>query len=120
MESLKLKKMLPLLIILITSVVIIVVITYMVLYVRPIWQTYSKSELETVIIYRNTQLDVELSISKYQGPGVPTRPYRAEWGAWDLHGNTTEQLMDRISLNSGNMSEDQFKWFEYMLTHVVK
>jgi hypothetical protein len=120
MKSLKLKKMLPLLIILITSVVIITVITYVILYVRPIWQTYSRFEYESIIIYRNEQLDVELSVSKYQGSGEIINPYHAEWGVWDLRGNTTEDLMQSISVNSEHMSEDQFKWFEYMLTHVVE
>ena len=116
----KLKKVLPLLIILITSVVIIIVITYVILYVKPNWQTYSTDENESRIIYRNEQLDVELIIWKDPDTGYIVKPYEAEWGRWELRGNTTEDLMQRISVNSEHMSEDQFKWFEYMLNHVVK
>ena len=121
MQRLKLKKILPLLIILITSVVIVIIITYIILYVRPIWQQYTIVESGSIIDYQNDRLDVDILITYENNINdVENNQYLARWGERELRGNTTEELMDRISLYSGHMSEDQFKWFEYMLTHVVK
>ena len=101
--------------------IIIIVITYIVVEVRPIWKQYEKSGGENSPRYRNEKLDVELEI-RYRSDifDVENDTYIASWDGERLSGNSAEELMDRISLCSGQMSENQYKWFEYILTHVVE
>lgn len=88
----------------------------------PIHQQYNKFEWISITYYYNEQLNVTIKIG-YDNWGYPL--YVGEW--IDINGNlnytfafdTLEELLDTIFTNEKDLSDNQLKWFDYMLNDVV-
>jgi hypothetical protein len=90
----------------------------------PIYQHYSKSTGEHSRVYRNEKLNV--TITKWYNYVIEGYCYHAEW--IDVYGyyNDTSQyygspllLHDAVLTSADKLSENQLKWFDYMLHKII-
>lgn len=85
----------------------------------PIYNQYDKYEGEDKIVYKNEALKVTITIT----PAYDY--YQAEWiDIYDqsyLEGRySPTELYDLILMYAERLSENQLKWFEYLLKNIVK
>lgn len=115
MEQDEPRKISPYVVILVASVIIITIVAIFILSREPLWQQYNKIEEETKVIYKNEELDTEIWIMPEN-----YRPYYCQWGPYGKLCNTSAELREYIKTVRGSMSDDQYKWFEYMLENVIE
>lgn len=90
---------------------------------KPIYKKYNVFETKNVTIYKNEKLNVTLT-REYHPRGNFTG-YEAEWvnilgNFSSAKGRTLDALHDEILRSAVSLTDDQIKWYEYIIENVIK
>jgi hypothetical protein len=90
---------------------------------EPIYEQYDVFETENFTAYRNQKLNV--SIKQYNTALVNSSAYEAEWlsiagNISYTKGNSLDELYNNILGRIVSLTNDQIKWYEFMLKDELK